>query len=287
MGDKVLSAKSQAIYQKAIQDICHAFNATSFDILKEHARVIAWIEGLPKALNTKKIYYISLVSTLKRMADPSYEKALAAYKGKQDAYNASVKEQMERQEMSVREEENFLSWPDVLKVREAARLDAKDLMTFQDYVLVCLYTYLPPVRLDYSPMAVVTEDPQAKTGNYLLVLPTGLSFIMNEYKTAKRYGQKRTAVPKDLERILREWLDINPSGWLLCDRDGDPLTEKTLGTRLSAIFKKYSGKSVSVNLLRHSFVSWLRRNEKPLLKNKEIAGLMGHSLEMNMLYRRI
>lgn len=285
--DRELSDKSKAIYQGAITTICRAFNSQSLEILKEHGRVITWIESLDKSHNTKKIYYIALVSTLKRLADPTFAGALSAYKAKQDAYNQVVKEQMERQEMSAREEENFLAWPEVLKTREAARQDAKDLMTYQDYVLVCLYTYLPPIRLDYSPMAVVQEEPTAKAGNYLLVLPAGLTFILNDYKTSKRYGQKRTPVPKELERILRDWLDVNPSGWLLCNSDGEPLSEKALGSRLSQVFKKFSGKSVSVNLLRHSFVSWLRRNEKPLLKHKEIAGLMGHSLEMNALYRRI
>ena len=285
--DQQLSQKTLAIYQKAIRDICTAFQATSFDIFKEHARVIAWIEGLDKSMNTKKMYYIALVSVLKRTGSQEFAQALKAYKAKQDAYNGAVRQQMERQEMTIAEEENYLAWPEVLKVREAARLAASDMNSYQDYVLVCLYTYLPPIRLDYSPMAIVDREPEETKGNFMLVLPNRITFILNEYKTARRYGQKKFDAPKELEAILRNWLTLNPSGWLLCNSLGHPLNEKALGIRLAGVFKKFSSKSVSVCLLRHSFVAWVRRGEKPLLRDKEIADVMGHSIEMNALYRRL
>ena len=282
-----LSEKTRAIYSKAIADICRAFNSESLEILKDHARIVTWIESLDKSINTKKIYYISLVSTIQRMNDPSFATALKEYKAKQNSYNNFVSARYEQQEKSQREEENWLEWPDILKAREAARLSACDFLTQQDYVILCLYTHHVPVRLDYSPMAVVYEETPDQRGNRLLVLPTGLTFIIEDYKTSRKYGVQRIPVSKELALILLDWLEVNQSGWLLIDSKGGPMTETNLGIRISAILKRHTGKAASLNIIRHSCVSWVRRKEKPVKETAAVAKGMLHSIGMNTMYRKL
>ena len=280
------SERTKETYERALRQLRAAVKAPEGDLqfLKDTNAIVNWVEGLEKSVNTRKVYYIAIVSRLK--GDPQFADVFPVYKKKQDEYNRAVGAAMEKQAFSPAEAEKFLAWPEVLKAREAIRLAAYDMMTYQDYVLVCLYTYLPPARLDYSPMQVVSEDISGNT-NYLLVLPTSLTLVLNSYKTAHKYGQQRTAVPPALEAILRDWLALNPSGWLFCGADGQPLSETSLSQRITSVFKKHTGKAVGVCMLRHSFVSWFRRREAPLLKMAEIARQMGHSVGMNALYRRI
>ena len=281
------SERTKETYERALRQLRAAVGAPEGDLhfLKDTNAIVNHVEGLEKSVNTRKVYYIAIVSRLK--GDPEFSDVFPIYKKKQDEYNRAVGAAMERQELSPAEADKFLPWPDVLKAREAIRLAAYDLATYQDYVICCLYTYLPPARLDYSPMRVTTEDISGATDNYLLVLPSGLTLVLNAYKTAHKYGQQRTAVPPALEAVLRDWLALNPSGWLLCGADGQPLSEASLSQRITGMFKKHTGKAVGVCMLRHSFVSWFRRREAPLLKMAEIARQMGHSVGMNALYRRL
>ena len=280
------SQRTKETYGRSLNHLRAVFDAPSNDLLflKDATSVIRYIEGLNKALNTRKLFYIAIVAYLKGV--PEFADVFPAYKAKQDAYNAAVAAQMENQQLSPAEAEKFLEWPEILKACETIRLAAYDLNTYQDYVLVCLYTLIPPVRCDYSPMRVVSSE-EGATGNYLLVLPSGYTFVLNEYKTAHRYGQQRIAVPEDLKQVLDNWLELNPSGWLLCAPDGSPLTESGLSQRLVSVFKKHTGKAIGVNILRHSFVSWMRRYEPTFQDQKRLAGGMLHSVGMSQLYRRL
>jgi hypothetical protein len=194
---------------------------------------------------------------------------------------------METQEMDEREKALWLDWPEIERAREQAFETATDLYTYQDAIILSLYTLLPPARVDYAGMRVVDTEDEALEGNLLVVKPTRLELVMREYKTAHKYGTKTIVLPKPLETILRDWLELNPSGWLLCGQDGLPMTETNLSQRMRSIFTRLVGKAVGINILRHSFVSYLRRGEPTLKDQKHIANIMGHSVSMSALYRRL
>lgn len=287
MEPPALSQKSLETYSRCLRQLREAFKGESYEFLLDHKAVIAWIEGLNKAMNTKKLFYISLVATLKRLNKAEFSEALKAYKTKQDSYNKVVSEKYELQEKSEYEQENWVDWPAILKAREDARVVVSDIQTYCDYIILCLYTYHPPVRLDYSPMAVVYEETPQQKGNRLLVLPSGLTFVIEEFKTSKRYGTQRIPVVKELATILRGWLEINQSGWLLIDSTGGPMSETLLSKRISDVLKRHTGKAASLNIIRHSFATWMRRKEKPLKHLANVAAAMLHSPAMNQLYRKV
>ena len=138
---------------------------------------------------------------------------------------------------------------------EASQLYAKkqqtvsDLLAIQDSVILALLggEFIAPRRsLDYCAMKIKNVD--TKTDNYI----DKVNLVFNQYKCAKCYGAQEVSMPKDLQAILKKWIKINPSEWLLFDSRFQPLTSVKLNQRLNRIF---SGRRISINALRHSYLT--------------------------------
>ena len=129
-------------------------------------------------------------------------------------------------------------------------LTMKDLQEIQNYILLVLlgYKFIPPRRAkDYTDFRI-GKNINKSTDNYL----DKNELVFNSYKTAKSYGEQRVKIPIKMKNILSKWITINPTEYLLFDRNEQPLTSVKLNQRLNAIF---DGKKISVNALRHSYLT--------------------------------
>jgi hypothetical protein len=105
--------------------------------------------------------------------------------------------------------------------------------------------FIPPRRsLDYCHFKIKEMDPAQ---NYL----EKKTLVFNSYKTAKTYGQQVIECPPPLLKILKKWISVNPTNYLLFDTNGAALSPVKLNQRLNKIFK---GK-ISVNALRHCYLT--------------------------------
>jgi len=258
---------------------------SGLEFLKDSKKVIDWISSSKYATNSRKVFYIAIVSTLKKAE--LYPEAWLEYKAKMDELNRSVNIASEEQTLTEKESEKFVEWPLVLKTLEDIQADVSDLASFQDYLIVSLYTLMPPVRLDYAEMKVATAEPENPDCNYL-IMNKNPYFLLTQYKTAKKYGATRLPIPKNLLAIINEWLEMNDSeDFLISPNSLKPMPPWELGQTIIRVFKKHLNKDVGVNVLRHSHATWLRRNEMSLKESKELAKAMQHSVGMSQLYRRI
>ena len=113
-----------------------------------------------------------------------------------------------------------------------------------DYRLVAFLSghLIPPRRsLDFVLLKWRNYNPQ--TENYY---KRG-NIYLNKYKTSDTYGLAKIDVPKELDIVLKKWLKVNPSDYVLISSNKKPLSSSQITRRLNAIF----GKRVSVNMLRH------------------------------------
>jgi len=194
------------------------------------------------------------------------------------------------QKRTPKQEENWLPWKRILDIRENLRketlplwskevLDQADLNKLMDYVILCLYTYIPPRRLmDWSEFKLVNYD---DTVNYM----TSKEFVFNSFKTKKSYGRQTVEIPSSLMTVLKKWRKVvlGRSEWLLFDTKGGKLSQPGLNQKLNKIF----GKNLSVNMLRHIYITEVLLKDAPKLTDlEEAAREMGHSTDTQARYRK-
>ena len=285
-----LSAKSLQSYMSCLNRIKNKLMNDSDDCFLDAAKVVEWIEGQQYSLNTKKLYYIALVAILSRKGEDKWAKCIEAYRTKMNSYNEQQQNIYENQEMNEKEKAKYCTWDEILEVRQTLYGLVEDYWTYQDYMILCLYTMIPPLRLDFADMRVFEGkvDPEYK-GNYLLYGKKKSVFVLQEYKTSAKYGKLEIPVSKELQGVLKYWRDTfaTDAQYLLFSRYGEPMNESCLGNAVRNLFMKHKNKPTGICMIRHAFVNKERSGESLLKKQQETAKLMAHSLGMNVLYRRV
>jgi len=287
------SPRTIASYQRIISELRTEFGADdSYNFAKDTKKVISYVEGLDKSYASKKLYYAVLVSVLRDLKigrTKLLREAEEIYRKKMVEYNLQLKEIAQRQTLSEREIAIWVEWEQVLeaygKLKLRAEANLTDKKIWQDYVILSLYTLIAPLRADYSPITVMGADDNAKI-NKLIVDANSIVCVLHEYKTAKQYGVQCITFPIELESIIRHWLTLETSGFLFSVK-GKPGSESWLSGQVRNIMKKLTGKSAGIAILRHSYITYMRRGEAPVLAQNNLAASMMHSNGMSQLYRRL
>lgn len=168
--------------------------------------------------------------------------------------------EIHKQEKTETQEENWVDGSQVKEVWNGLKKDADllykkailkptDLQHIQNFIIMSLLggIFIPPRRSkDFCDFKI--KDVDKEKDNYY---EKGKMFY-NSYKTSKTYGQQIIDVPKPLQSILKKWVLVNPTPYLLFDSNMNKLTSVKLNQRLNKIFDE---KKISVNALRHSFLT--------------------------------
>jgi hypothetical protein len=227
--------------------------------------------------NVRKTILSALVCISEGAVQMKYRKQML-----EDAhqYNAEQKEN----KMTDVQKANWIPWSSVLEhlgtlkkkyfyvFREKAP-SMIDLLNLQKYVILSCYTLIPPRRLQDFCLMKVAGYNKEKDNFY----DKG-SFHFRTYKTAKFLGLQIEKVPKPLEALLKKWIALTKNENLFFDYYSKPLTS----SGLSKIFNSIFGKNISVNMLRHIYIT---EKSGPLMKElAETAKAMGHSAGQAELY---
>lgn len=202
---------------------------------------------------------------------------------------------------------NYIDWNEVLNVYETLKgLKRKSRKDAFNYLLVSLYVLFPPRRIaDYGEMKILELNgenlnkyihkglvSEETSDNYYV--KGERVFIFNRYKTNKKMiqknGKKKAAykqqlfkISDELETVIEDYIKyVNLKGGdsLLLGISGETLTRT-----LNSIFYKYTRKRVSVNILRHSYITHMMNQEKYNYNEmNDIARKMGHSINSQMQY---
>lgn len=203
------------------------------------------------------------------------------------SYNNSLKDQSKTET----QKKSWITQEEVLKVYRKLyrtysslfnkeKLDKDELQDLQDLVILSLYVLIPPRRLlDYT--AFKLRNINKTKDNFM----NGKTFVFNTYKTAKKYNTQNVDIPQKLKNIVSKWATKHTNDFLLFDENGNPLPTPKLTLKLNRIF---GGRRISVNQLRHTFISDEVLPDVPILKKlQSVADDMGHSVDQQMLYKKV
>lgn len=185
------------------------------------------------------------------------------------------KKDVDKQEMSEKQKENYLTQEEIMtkfkQLEKEAKalykkesLTAKEKQQIQDYIIVALTSgiFIPPRRsLDWVQFKIKNIG---ETDNHL----QKNKFVFKTYKGSAKKGEQNIDAPKPLLTILNKWIAINDNDYLLHDIKGQPLSAIKMTQRLNKIF----GKHASINALRHSFLSEKYQDTISLAKDMEEMG---------------
>jgi hypothetical protein len=153
-----------------------------------------------------------------------------------------------------------------------------DLQHIQQYIIASLYFgyFIAPRRAEN--IKVKLKDFKPDTDNYI----KGNKIVYNQYKTSKFYGKQEIVMPPPLRKIMKKWMEVNPTNYLLFDTKFQPLTSVSINQRINKLF---STKKVGINGLRHSYMS--KKYGDSIDVNKDIADdleAMGSSSAQEKVY---
>ena len=117
-------------------------------------------------------------------------------------------------------------------------------------------------------MMIKNYDP--KVGNYYRVG----KFYFNRYKTAKTYGLQTLNVPAPLNLMIKRWIKLNPTDYMIYSTNKQKLSSPQINRILNSAF---GGKKISTNMLRHIYLSSVYANIPALSSIDQLAEQMGHS----------
>jgi len=191
---------------------------------------------------------------------------------------------------SEREVVNWVPWRRVLSTEEYLRTSEFGSLR---HLVLAMYTHMEPMRGDFGNVRIYTNSPpdceSKDVGNYIFLSPhMGKSTIcLNEYKTAKRYGQFNRVLPDSLVAVIRASLQNDPRSYLFLSVSGEPYTKKNSYIKFAnRILYSIFGKHMSITLLRHAFISAIDFNASSAGDLMNVSKNMQHSIGMQQYYRR-
>ena len=262
----------------------------SMDKLSMQKSMTAAILAILKAENRiPKVLINDYTALFKKLAKKADE--YSKYKGK-----------------TLEEEANWISWKKVKNKFDYYKLlventnysngietPIEDKYLFMKYLILMLYTRIPPLRGEEYLNAYILSVKDKKSYDKILELTdknimdiNNKMFIAGRYKTCQKYGVRKIKVPNEVIETIKEWMKLSGSLYLLPSlKDNppkEPMKQVAFTDTLVRIFKPHR---ISTSMLRKIYITYRLKRLKDPKKRKELAYIMGHSLEMQeFIYKK-
>ena len=173
----------------------------------------------------------------------------------------------------------------------------KGITNLNEKALFASYTLIPPQRVKEFQLMKITNkkdfDKLDKKYNYIMFENNKPSlFVFYNHKTKKTYPEKKITIPDNLVKILDSYINGNNmvDGDYLFGRDSTDFKEHYVQSKftelIQKVFEKYTGKKISVDLLRTSQSTHLDTQQMSVGARKDIAQQMGHQLSTHLQYSK-
>jgi len=282
---KGVGASSKNLYIKNLKRLNENQPVEDIKFLSRPATIMRKIADFkPTTQRTFIISIISLLSQLpktKKLYDKYYEILLKVNDQiKSDNDNNNKADRLINWE-SVEEKQEELK-EDVDKFRGKASINQAEYDKLLQYVVLSLYTLIPPRRnKDYLMMDVVDKYDSSMDADRNYYSRQSNEFIFNNYKTAKTFKQQRQEIPFKLQEVLDIYMKYRPkeNPAFLVYYNKKPLKQINAITR---ILNATVGDTVGASKLRHSYLTGKYGNI--LDEMEKDANAMSHSAQTQKEY---
>lgn len=275
-----ISESSVKTYNSILTNLyVHVFgddDCNMVDFILNQDKIIKYLEDYePKRRKTILAALVVLTN------DKKYRDLMLA-----DIESAQIKSH--QQEKTEKQKDNFIDGITISEIFKNLRkranslykkedLSNQEIQEIQNYIIMVLYCglYIPPRRAkDYTEFKI--NNINTEKDNYF----TKDELVFNNYKTAKTYAQQRIPLPKNLRTILKKWIKINDTDYLLFDIHQNKLSNVTLNQRI----EKIVGTKMGTNGFRHEYLSSkyqaMIQMDKDMKKDLEAMGSSIHQKEV-------
>ena len=255
-------------------------------------------------LSTKRNMITSIMVVLSAMEGDKYLKLREEYRKELAKYNSEYESYLETHSKTMKEETNWTTVKELnsvlkeymrqirkLKLNKKELQPNPNLQLLQKALVAGLYLIFNkndgPRRLEYANMKIIKNRSEIKPNiNYLLFVSSRTKyFVFQNYKTSGTYGTLEKKVPTKLNTLINNWLRYNKSDDFLLNNKGGAMSANSLGKYIPIVFQP-SGKKITLNLIRHIFISENVELDK-IHNNKALAENMGHDISTQEGYIKI
>lgn len=294
--EKGIKDKTLKIYFDNVKRLNDRKPIVSLKFLRNTNKIIDKISGF--SIPTQKNYLNSILMVLND--NPEYQKEIDEYQFMFNELFSEIKAFSNTHQKTEREEKNWCSLQDLKNVlniyknlnrgiEKRNEITDKEYENLQMYLILALYLLQPPRRLeDYSNMKIIKSRNEIQPNqNYLVVISRNIKyFVIGYYKTREIYGTKEIKVPSKINTILNIFLKFNNYGYLIVNKQKQPMTSNQLGKKISLGIMEETGKRVCVNMIRKIFLSENIDLQEERRK-QALAEAMAHNTNTQLTYVKI
>ena len=222
-------------------------------------------DNLNSELNIINQFFIfmELYDKFKKLFD---EEMIKDLKVQQDMLSSAKKEKVNEKR------DNDISFEELKKLKNKI-----DDLKRDERLLYMLYInpgigFVP--RNDFSDMEIVETKDDVKNDKQNYYIKDSNKFILNEYKTAKKYGRIEFDAPKETIPLIEK-----NTSYVFEDADKSPMKENTIQHKITRMFEKLTDTKVTINTIRRAFANYIA--DLPEKERTKIAHKMGHSGHTN------
>lgn len=274
---KNLSENTINLYLKTFKQLCDG-----------HCKNLKFLKNVDDNIEKIKHYKLStkasIIGRLVSLCDINpklFAKTQKKYRDHMKTLFEELNNEKSNGKRTAKQKLNWIEWKDVISKRdELANTNNLNYNQILQYILLCIFTYIPPRRSsDYNNMIMTTKsdlNSLDKTKNWYCI-GTG-EMLFNTFKTHNKYGDQSFDIDEKnpLFNILKKWYEKSPceeeDKYLLCRQNG--LQFRGNNTTTKMLNDAFYPKKVGSSMLRHSYLT----NEFNLGQMQKRANMMGHSL---------
>lgn len=299
--EKKYRENSIKTFAGSVKKVCKEVFKREYDakLLEDTNKVLAYVKTLEK-ISSQKNTLAGVLAFVK--AEQTNPQVIKVYEDHFKTLGQASANLQQYKEPTEDEKCNYIPFAEVIKLRDehaqtlsnykideleqSNKLKEATLFqktVFEKYLVLCLYTYVPPLRGEEWHDAVIEEV--ADPGSYSVIIEarkkniidlTHKKLVVERYKTSDIHGTRIIDLPDELVKVIKMSREINNGdpNLLINYASCKPMTSQCLTKFLQSIFYP---KKISSTLLRKIYISE-QTSKLSVDQRKKLAHIMGHSL---------